>query len=75
MAVTAAQISELRKSTGAGMLDCKKALEQTDGNFDQAVDFLRTKGSCRRIQKSRTCRNRRYGRCRRICRRRQRRFA
>ena len=44
MAVTAAQISELRKSTGAGMLDCKKALEQTDGNFDQAVDFLRTKG-------------------------------
>lgn len=44
MAVTAAQISDLRKSTGAGMLDCKKALEQTDGNFDQAVDFLRTKG-------------------------------
>ena len=44
MAVTAAQISELRKSTGAGMLDCKKALEQTEGNFDQAVDFLRTKG-------------------------------
>lgn len=44
MAVTAAQISELRKATGAGMLDCKKALEQTDGNFDQAVDFLRTKG-------------------------------
>lgn len=44
MAVTAAQISELRKSTGAGMLDCKKALEQTDGDFEQAVDFLRTKG-------------------------------
>ncbi len=44
MAVTAAQIAELRKSTGAGMLDCKKALEQTEGNFDQAVDFLRTKG-------------------------------
>lgn len=44
MAVTAAEISELRKSTGAGMLDCKKALEQTDGNFEQAVDFLRTKG-------------------------------
>lgn len=44
MAVTAAQISELRKSTGAGMLDCKKALEQTEGNFEQAVDFLRTKG-------------------------------
>jgi len=44
MAVTAAQISELRKSTGAGMLDCKKALEQTEGNFEHAVDFLRTKG-------------------------------
>lgn len=44
MAVTAAQISELRKSTGAGMLDCKKALEQTNGDFEQAVDFLRTKG-------------------------------
>ncbi|HIJ88976.1 MAG TPA: elongation factor Ts [Desulfuromonadales bacterium] len=44
MAVSAAQISELRKSTGAGMLDCKKALEQTEGNFEQAVDFLRTKG-------------------------------
>jgi len=44
MAITAAQINELRKSTGAGMLDCKKALEQTDGDFDKAVDFLRTKG-------------------------------
>jgi elongation factor Ts len=44
MAVTAAQINELRKSTGAGMLDCKKALEETGGNFEKAVDFLRTKG-------------------------------
>lgn len=44
MAITATQINELRKSTGAGMLDCKKALEQTDGDFDKAVDFLRTKG-------------------------------
>jgi elongation factor Ts len=44
MAVTAAQISELRKSTGAGMLDCKKALEETSGDFEQAVDFLRKKG-------------------------------
>jgi len=52
MAVTAAQISELRKSTGAGMLDCKKALEQTDGNFDQAVDFLRTKGLAAASKKS-----------------------
>ena len=44
MAVTAAQINELRKSTGAGMLDCKKALEETEGNFEKAVDFLRKKG-------------------------------
>lgn len=44
MAITAAQINELRKSTGAGMLDCKKALEQTEGDFEKAVDFLRTKG-------------------------------
>ena len=44
MAVSAAQISELRKSTGAGMLDCKKALEETNGDFEQAVDFLRKKG-------------------------------
>ncbi len=44
MAVTAAQINELRKSTGAGMLDCKKALEEVDGDFEKAVDFLRKKG-------------------------------
>jgi len=44
MAVTAAQINELRKSTGAGMLDCKKALEETAGDFEKAVDFLRKKG-------------------------------
>ena len=44
MAITATQINELRKATGAGMLDCKKALEETDGDFEKAVDFLRTKG-------------------------------
>jgi elongation factor Ts len=44
MAITATQINELRKSTGAGMLDCKKALEEVDGDFEKAVDFLRTKG-------------------------------
>jgi elongation factor Ts len=44
MAITATQINELRKSTGAGMLDCKKALEETGGDFEKAVDFLRTKG-------------------------------
>lgn len=44
MAITAAQINELRKGTGAGMLDCKKALEETGGDMDKAVDFLRKKG-------------------------------
>lgn len=44
MAITAAQVNELRKSTGAGMLDCKKALEETEGNMEKAVDTLRKKG-------------------------------
>jgi elongation factor Ts len=44
MSITAAMINELRKSTGAGMLDCKKALEETGGNMENAVDFLRKKG-------------------------------
>jgi len=44
VAITAAQVNELRKSTGAGMLDCKKALEETDGDMEKAVDTLRKKG-------------------------------
>jgi elongation factor Ts len=44
MAVTTEMIKELRESTGAGILDCRKALEQADGNFDKALDFLREKG-------------------------------
>jgi elongation factor Ts len=44
MAVTTQQIKELRESTGAGILDCRKALEQAGGDFDKAVDFLREKG-------------------------------
>lgn len=44
MAITAAQINELRKATGAGMLDCKKALEEVGGDMEQAVDLLRKKG-------------------------------
>jgi elongation factor Ts len=44
MAITTAQIKELRESTGAGILDCRKALEQADGDFNKAVDFLREKG-------------------------------
>lgn len=42
--VTAAMVKELRERTGAGMMDCKKALGETDGDMDKAVDFLREKG-------------------------------
>jgi len=44
MAITAALVKELRETTGAGMMDCKKALSETDGDIAQAVDWLRTKG-------------------------------
>ena len=44
MAITAADVKKLRDMTGAGMMDCKKALTETDGNFDEAVDFLKKKG-------------------------------
>ena len=44
MAITAAMVKELREMTGAGMMDCKKALTETDGDFDKAVEFLREKG-------------------------------
>lgn len=44
MAVTAAMVKELRESTGAGMMDCKKALTATDGDMDKAVEWLREKG-------------------------------
>ena len=43
-AVTASMVKELREMTGAGMMDCKKALSATDGDMDKAVDFLREKG-------------------------------
>ncbi len=44
MAVTAGMVKELREMTGAGMMDCKKALAATDGDMDKAVEFLREKG-------------------------------
>jgi elongation factor Ts len=44
MAITAADVSKLRKMTGAGMMDCKKALQETDGDFDKAVEEIRKKG-------------------------------
>lgn len=44
MAITAAAVNELRKMTGAGMMDCKKALQEVDGDFEAAIDLLRKKG-------------------------------
>jgi elongation factor Ts len=44
MSVTAAKVQELRTKTSAGMMDCKKALEATSGDFEKAVDWLRQKG-------------------------------
>jgi elongation factor Ts len=45
MAITAAEVNKLRQQTGAGMMDCKKALEESNGDFEKAVDFLRKKGA------------------------------
>jgi elongation factor Ts len=44
LTVSAAQVKELRESTGAGVLDCRKALQENNGDFDKAVAFLREKG-------------------------------
>ncbi len=44
MAISAADVSKLRQMTGAGMMDCKRALEETGGDFDKAVDIIRKKG-------------------------------
>ena len=52
MSITAAMVSELRKNTGAGMMDCKKALTETGGNMEEAVDFLRKKGLSAAAKKS-----------------------
>jgi len=52
MAVTAAMVKELRQSTGAGMMDCKNALQENDGNIDAAIDWLRKKGLSKAAKKS-----------------------
>jgi elongation factor Ts len=52
MTVTAQMVKELRDSTGAGMMDAKKALVETDGNMDAAVDWLRTKGLAKAAKKA-----------------------
>lgn len=52
MAITAAQVKELREMTGAGMMDAKKALTETDGDMEAAIDWLRTKGLAKAAKKS-----------------------
>ncbi len=52
MAITAAMVKELRASTGAGMMDAKKALVENDGNMEAATDWLRTKGLAKAAKKS-----------------------
>jgi len=52
MAITASMVKELRESTGAGMMDAKKALTETDGDMEAAVDWLRTKGLAKAAKKS-----------------------
>ena len=52
MAVTASMVKELREMTGAGMMDCKKALVECDGDMDKAVDYLREKGLAKAAKKA-----------------------
>ncbi len=51
-AITAAMVKELREMTGAGMMDCKKALNETDGNMDEAVEVLRKSGAAKAEKKA-----------------------
>ena len=52
MAITAAQVKQLRDVTGAGMMDCKKALTECNGDMDAAVEFLRKKGQAKAEKKA-----------------------
>lgn len=52
MAVTAAMVKELREKTGAGMLDCKNALQEKNGDMEAAIDFLREKGLAKAAKKA-----------------------
>src|ERR1044072_3636114 len=52
MAITEKAVGELRARTGAGMMDCKKALEETNGDMDKAVELLRSKGAAKAEKRS-----------------------
>jgi elongation factor Ts len=52
MSITAQDVAKLRAQTGAGMLDCKKALEESAGDFEKAVDWLRTRGAAKAAKRA-----------------------
>ena len=52
MAITASMVKELREMTGAGMMDCKKALNETNGDMDAAIEFLRKNGQAKAEKKA-----------------------
>ena len=52
MAITASMVKELRELTGAGMMDCKKALNETNGNMDEAIEYLRKNGEAKAVKKA-----------------------
>ena len=52
MAVTASMVKELREMTGAGMMDCKKALNETNGDMDAAIEYLRKNGEAKAVKKA-----------------------
>ena len=52
MAITAKMVKELREKTGAGMMECKKALTETNGNMEEAIDFLRKRGAAQAAKKA-----------------------
>ena len=52
MAITAAMVKELREMTGAGVMACKNALVETEGDFDKAIEILRKKGEATAVKKA-----------------------
>jgi len=52
MAITAEQVKELRERTGAGMMECKRALEETGGNMEAAIDLLRSRGAAKAAKRA-----------------------
>ena len=52
MSISASMVKELRERTGAGMMECKKALVETDGNLDEAAEFLRKSGQAKADKKA-----------------------